>query len=991
MVQKRFFLIALVVLMFSAVESIAQTTYFPATGLYNGYLDQINILECENSGTLKVNPILKVYSQEGSILSTISMDISAKGSQHIILNDLTRIKDTYGTYKIELPTGQMLHGDRISCRTVFYRGAPQGSEKAYDFAYSLPVRNPDSGVTAGVYNSYNPVALADPTYNWLSIVNLDSIALNADIELYDLPGQKIKTIPVNNLAANSRIDIALGHDVGQITGTYRIVPKNRSLKYQSFLMRYGISGNKMDFAFPLRSTAGSCSGSLVQLSTMGSPYTTNWLEVVNLNASRIPVKIVIRDRNGVELQTKNETLQPFSQYHLYANAIIDPQGTGNVGSAQVICQDPTDRILTESLYYGKSSPAKVEWAYASQDIGSTGVPEGSQLFAPINTFLDMKNWLKLANTSKKAQTSYKLFNQSGTEVSSGDQEVNTFGTADLGLHAQVAKDMVGSVTTSSKTGGSVFSGELLRIIPKRNGDIGNIIQIPGIIQRTGIVSQKTDEGSKPIGFIGDPQSLSQYRDNLTYEEVSHLYARAALGAKHSEILRLQEIGLGTIVKELMTFQDTPGLEASSRKYLNTGYPDQPALITISGTQKYWINHLLNTPNPLKERLALIWHDLFAASCRNVGGLRNSNACYSHLQVLRSNASGNFKTLAESLTTDYLMLVWLNGNHNTVGRADENYGREFWELFTLGEPSKHLGRHKLYDSKDVAESSRAFTGWITPFPEVQDPALKAEFVPRRFDAGLKTIFAGTPYGVSGNFNHSDIIKHTLDRHEAAEWVVKRLFTAFVHDHPSAQVVNELADLLIANNYNVSPVVKKILLSEAMFSTEAKQKRVKDAITYIIGFIRSSGIPTSVDTVYNGLSSGKLGYEPLFPPSVNGWPINKYEGASLSSYFLGWNASYLNLIRSILSSAETTKPGFSYSTLLPFAGATTDQVVEHWSLVMGIKLSADEKVKLVDYMNTQKSSDGKNVARPFVPTNAVHLRQKIPGLLWLLSQHEDYLSF
>lgn len=986
-------LLTLVTFFVVTPQSVAQTTFFPATGLYNGYLEQVNILECDNAGSLAVNPLLKIYSSDAKLVSSLNLAIAANGTQHVILNDLAKIRDTYGTYKLEIPSGQQLSSDRLSCRTVFYRGGAAGGSKEYDFAYALPVRNSDTGNTAGVYNSFNPTGSQDVTYNWLSVVNLDTVPFSASIQLFNSDGTLLKTLQVKNATPNSRVDLALGHDLGQVVGTYKIVPTDKTLQYQAFVMRYGISKNNFSFAFPLRSTAGSCSGSLLQLSTMGSAQTANWLEIVNLNTRAIPVTVVVRDRNGKELYRKKETLSSLSQRHLFANSIIDPEGKGNVGSAQVICDDPTDRLITESLYYGKSSADTMEWAYASQDIGSTGVTAGSQLFTPINTYLDMKNWLKIANNSRPTKAFYNVYNQKGAQQVSGEQNVGINSTADIGIHGLVGKDTVGSVITNANTSDSVFSGELLRILNNKSGDIANIIQIPGVILRSGIDSEKVSGGRTALGFMGDPQSLTEYRNALTFEEMNHLMLRAGLGTNNADILRTQGLGLSKSVDELMSFEPTPGLEAEAKTYLQYQTGD-PSFISVAGTQKYWFHHMIHTPNPLKERLALIWHDLFATSCKVINDIRRSNTCYYHLNTIRDNAKGNFKTLAENLTSDFVMLYWLNGNANKVGGSDENYGREFWELFTLGEPSKHLGRYPLYTSKDVAESSRAFTGWTTPVPLVQTPGTKSLFVPARFDAGSKTVFVNTPYETKGNLNHLDVIKATLNRHEAAEWVVKRLFTAFVHDHPHAMVINELADLLLANNYNVAPVVKKILLSEAMFSMEAKQKRIKDAITYVIGFIRASGVPVSTDAVYEILKNGNLGYEPLMPGSVNGSPLNKFKGAELSSYFLGWNSTYINAVRDVLSKAPTASPGFSYRSLLPFAGATPDQIIKHWSLVLGIKLAPEELSKLTTYMSTfKKMVNGKavNVTVAFDPTNETHLREKIPGLLWLLSQHEDYLTF
>jgi uncharacterized protein (DUF1800 family) len=979
-------------------QASAQTTFYPATGIYNGFLNQINILECDNSGLDPLNPVVRILSLEGKELSAIPMRIEASGTQHIILNDLVQIRDTYGTYKIELSNDEMFKGSQLSCRTTFYRPAVNQRLKSFDFAYALPVRNPDSGERSGAFNSFNPSESAEPTYNWLSLVNLDKSLFSADIFLYDAAGSIIEKRAVENISPASRIDIPLGHDKGQVVGTYRIVPRDMNLNYQAFVIRYGAFGDSFRFAFPLQAVAGSCSGNLIQLSTMGSPNTANWLEIVNLNPISIPVQIIIRDRGGNELQNSNISLPAFAQHHVFANAIIDPSGTGNVGSAQVLCEDPSDKVLTQSLFYGRAGNLELSWAYASQDFGFSGVTKGSRLVTPINTFLGMSNWVKLANSSVGALASYSSFNNAGQELSRGEYQLHPNTTADLGIHGEVPPDTIGSTVISSDSNNSLFSGELLRIVPDTRGEIGSIIQIPGIVQRGGISNQVTSTGSRASGFIGQGQSLSQYRNDLTYEEAHHLLTRVGFGASDGEIRRAQKEGLEATVRRIMTFVEDPEVETQARRFLNNNVNVDSSIINHIGAQKYWMYHMVHGESPFRERMAMIWHDLFAASCLVVQDNRINNTCYFMLDTFRTNALGNYKTIAQEMTRDFVMLHWLNGNSNRKGTPDENYAREFWELFSLGEPTKHKGRFSLYTSEDILESSRAFTGWTTPRPGSQRPDIKPVFVQSRFDDGIKTIFEGTPFESTGAFNDFDVVERTLDRPESAEWLVKRLFSALVHDHPSPLVVNELASLLRASNLETEPVVRRILLSEALFSTEAQKSRVKDAVTFTIGFIRSSGIPVNINELFNRFNNNGLGFQPLYPPSVNGWPLNKYEGAYLSQFFLGWSLNYTNVIRYILNRAPVAEPGFTYANLIPFETESIEDIlksaerlVDHWSFVLGIELTKAQRDTLIEYMHSQRSSNGTVSVTPFSPQNNTQVRQKIPGLLWLLAQHEDYKTF
>ncbi|HUA54218.1 MAG TPA: DUF1800 domain-containing protein [Candidatus Sulfotelmatobacter sp.] len=93
-------------------------------------------------------------------------------------------------------------------------------------------------------------------------------------------------------------------------------------------------------------------------------------------------------------------------------------------------------------------------------------------------------------------------------------------------------------------------------------------------------------------------------------------------------------------------------------------------------------------------------------------------------VIRRLWAGNFRVLLEAVATSAAMLVYLNNRSSRAGAANENYGRELFELHTLGRdaylnalynrwkdvPGAAQGRPQGYIDQDVYEAARAFTGW-----------------------------------------------------------------------------------------------------------------------------------------------------------------------------------------------------------------------------------------------------------------------------------------
>ena len=139
---------------------------------------------------------------------------------------------------------------------------------------------------------------------------------------------------------------------------------------------------------------------------------------------------------------------------------------------------------------------------------------------------------------------------------------------------------------------------------------------------------------------------------------------------------------------------------------------------------WWVYRMLFGPDPLTERLTLMWHDHFATSNLKVNDLalmRRQN------ETLRSLGRGPFGRLLHAMLRDPALLVWLDAQENTKGHPNENLARELMELFTLG-----IGH---YSEDDVKQAARALTGWKL----VDD---EARFVPVRHDAGTKTILGRT---------------------------------------------------------------------------------------------------------------------------------------------------------------------------------------------------------------------------------------------------------
>ena len=104
------------------------------------------------------------------------------------------------------------------------------------------------------------------------------------------------------------------------------------------------------------------------------------------------------------------------------------------------------------------------------------------------------------------------------------------------------------------------------------------------------------------------------------------------------------------------------------------------------------------------------HTCFTAS--KDAGTGTSTHFYDYLKLLQKHAYWNLKTLSNKITIDNAMLLYLDNNVNNRWNPNENYAREFLELFTiLKGPQSAPGDYTNYTENDVIEAAKVFSGLL----------------------------------------------------------------------------------------------------------------------------------------------------------------------------------------------------------------------------------------------------------------------------------------
>jgi uncharacterized protein (DUF1800 family) len=266
---------------------------------------------------------------------------------------------------------------------------------------------------------------------------------------------------------------------------------------------------------------------------------------------------------------------------------------------------------------------------------------------------------------------------------------------------------------------------------------------------------------------------------------------------------------------------------------------------------WWLDRMTAVDVATVERLTWFWHGHFATSAQKVkvaALMQRQNATFRKLGL------GSFTELAHTMIDDPAMILWLDGNDNKAGTANENLAREFMELFTLGVDH--------YSEDDVREAARALTGWA-----VDKHTGAAKFVAKRHDDKPATIF-----GKRAAYTADSFVDLTLSRAESAPFVVGRLWFRLVSPTPPDSSARDRLVQAYGTKRDIRATLHAIA-AEPAFRDDATAL-VKQPVEWLVGLMRALGVrPSTLDEkvqkkVYKGLMG--LGQVPFRPPSVGGWP-------------------------------------------------------------------------------------------------------------------------
>jgi uncharacterized protein (DUF1800 family) len=462
-------------------------------------------------------------------------------------------------------------------------------------------------------------------------------------------------------------------------------------------------------------------------------------------------------------------------------------------------------------------------------------------------------------------------------------------------------------------------------------------------------------------------SLSPYNTILGFRKAKHLLRRATFNYSKEQLNLLADL---TAVQAVETLLDTSenvllepydplptsspdGYWTSSIEHPNTFMGQGRKNIFITG---WWWYNAMNQIS-LKHKLSFFLHTCFTAAKDSGSGY--STNYFDHMRLLDLYAYGNLKSLAKKMTLDNSMLNYLDNTNNNANNPNENYAREFLELFTiLKGPQIGEGDYTNYTEEDVQQAAKVFSGFKRQFNRSiidSDTGLPTGYGNfNKHDPGDKTFsHAFNNQKINGRNTEEgmlqeldEFVEMVFSKEATAKAYCRKLYRYYVKSEWDAEVeqdiITPLSEKLIQEDYNILPILKILLSSEHFYDAD-------DAVSEdeIIGAIVKSPLqlfsevcsvfdvsfpnPTTEPLryyvnffgqfVHNSLLNG-AGMDFFNPDSVAGYPAN-YQEPDYDRHWFSSNTliARYKMIESLIYERNTISGGNT------FAGLDTVQFVDN----------------------------------------------------------------
>lgn len=401
---------------------------------------------------------------------------------------------------------------------------------------------------------------------------------------------------------------------------------------------------------------------------------------------------------------------------------------------------------------------------------------------------------------------------------------------------------------------------------------------------------------------------------------------------------------------------------------------------------FW-NAMIEGDDQLRQRMVFALSQIVVISDNPMGNKPLTNAQY--IDTLSEHAFGNYRDLLKEITYTPAMARYLTflrnrkGNERTGRMPDENYAREFLQLFTTGLVELNMdGTQKLsggkpieiFDNEDIVGLAKVFTGlsykgtgfWnadadgeYSRLVMYQDQHSELE---KRFMG--KTIAAGT----SGDDAIDQAIDHIFEHPNLAPFISRQLIQRFTSSSPTPAYVRRVAGAFETGRYtsidekqfgtgirgDLQATLAAILLDEQFYDNRAgiQDGKVREPVLRFIHWARAFDVGNVMAEnewwlLYNAGKNTRLGQQPFQSPSVFNFYRPGYVAPGTATGNAGLTAPELQIVNDGAAIGYANfMLNFVYNST-PTRNDAVDSFVPDYTDEVAL---ADKPEDLADHLNT-----------------------------------------
>lgn len=261
----------------------------------------------------------------------------------------------------------------------------------------------------------------------------------------------------------------------------------------------------------------------------------------------------------------------------------------------------------------------------------------------------------------------------------------------------------------------------------------------------------------------------------------------------------------------------------------------------------WLEFARRPECSAQEKLVMFLQDIFVVTAEKV---RRAETLFDYQATIRGQLDKDYTSLVRAVMKHPAMIQFLDANQNRKGQPNENFARELFELFCLGEGN--------YTEKDVKQAARAMTG-VT----LRKGAYHLDKA--QHDDGEKVVF-----GQKGNFDPDGLVNLTMAQPAAAAFAPQELIKFYlVAEGLPREYAVAFGRIWRASGLRLQELPRILFNSEIFYHPAFRGNYIKSPVAYYLGLCQDLGIDVTPypGPVVNALRS--MGQPFLNPPNVRGW--------------------------------------------------------------------------------------------------------------------------